>query len=60
MVERAVLLASLTPSKKSLKSLVIEANLRLVGLQDPHKTMRETTESVTEEIFPDPSVEVAQ
>ena len=43
MESRAALLASIPNADKSVKSLVTEANLRLVGLLDLHQGTREPT-----------------
>lgn len=58
MVERAALLASMTNCEKSVRNLVTDANLQVVGLLDPHQNVKDTEGSTTEETFPDPSVEV--
>ena len=42
MVLRSAMLASMTDVEKSVKSLVTEANLRLVGLLAPHQDVRES------------------
>ena len=43
MEVRSSLLGSMTDVEKSVKHLVTEANLRLVGLLAPHQDMREST-----------------
>ena len=43
MESRATLLASMSDAEKSVKNLVTEANLRLVGLLAPHQGTMELT-----------------
>ena len=60
MVERAALLASMTPSEKSVKNFVVKAHLQLATLLDPHQNVRDTTKSTTKDYYPDPLVKVFQ
>ena len=57
-MERASLLASMTDNEKSMKNLVNDANLRLVGLLLPHHRIGESEGVKLDEIFPDRWVEV--
>ncbi|XP_062089150.1 proline-rich receptor-like protein kinase PERK8 [Humulus lupulus] len=58
---RAVSLASMTNIEKSVKELVIENNLRLVGLLAPHQDVKESTAgSVTGGEVPEQHPDVSQ
>ena len=54
MVVRCALLASMSDVEKSVKILVNEANLRLVGLLLPHQSIVEEGAALYEQLFEGP------